>query len=195
MLDHLVYTVPDLSRAIASFTAAGLPPTPGGRHPERGTHNALLRLGLRSYLELLAVDPDTDIPPPRWMGIDLAGGISVISRWAVHAGAVQYSGEALQSGSRRLADGQLLRWRLSDPGTHPAVDVVPFVIDWSASGTHPADRLPDLGLALESLTLEHPDPAAVNDRLLRMGLPQKAIRGAAPRIGAVLRGPQGKLNL
>ncbi|THH37585.1 VOC family protein [Neolewinella litorea] len=193
MLDHLVYVVPDLDSAIDRFTAAGYPPAPGGRHSDRGTYNALLRLGPRSYLELLAVDPETTVAPPRWMGIDLVEG-PAITRWAVHAGAVNFPG-ALYGGSRQLADGRTLRWRLSDPGVRPAVDVVPFVIEWNGSDFHPAERLPDHGLRLQTLQLEHPRPAAVNTSLERMGLPQKAIRGAAPKIGAVLRGPQGTLHL
>ena len=192
MLDHLVYLVPDLPRAVARFTALGLPPSPGGRHPDRGTHNALLRLGPRSYLELLAVDPHTRVAAPRWMGIDLPGG-DRISRWATSAGEIP-AGPSVRAGSRILADGRTLRWQLTDPGTTPATDVVPFLIDWN-DGPHPAEGLPDLGLRLHELRLIHPDPAAVNGRLNRMGIPQKAIRGPAPKIEAVIRGPEQELVL
>ena len=192
MLDHLVYLVPDLPQAVERFTALGLPPTPGGRHPDRGTHNALLRLGPRSYLELLAPDPRSTVAPPRWMGIDLPGGTR-ISRWAASAGAIP-SGERVQSGSRRLPDGRTLRWSLTDPGTTPSTDVIPFLIDWG-NGPHPADDLPDMGLRLHELRLYHPDPDAVNRELERMGIPQKAVRGPAPKLEAVIRGPDRELIL
>ncbi len=193
MLDHLVYVVPDLPAAVDRFTRSGYPPEPGGRHATRGTYNALLRLGNMSYLELLAIDPATSVPPPRWMGVDLVHEAQ-LTRWAVHAGAGVDPG-AMESGSRQLASGKTLRWRLTDPGVAPAVNVVPFVIDWSESGAHPADNLPDLGLQLEEIRLVHPYPETVNRELSRLGVPQKAIRGAAPKIEAVLRGPNGKLHL
>ena len=193
MFDHLVYLVPDLPTAVTRFTALGLPPAPGGRHLTRGTHNALLRLGHRQYLELLAVDPQTALPPPRWMGIDL-GATPRISRWAASAGEMN-DGREISAGSRQLPDGRTLRWTLSDPGTEPAVDVLPFLIDWGTDGPHPADDLPDLGLSLRELRLYHPEPDRINERLQRLGLLQKAIRGPAPKIEAVIRGPKQELIL
>ena len=193
MLDHLVYVVHDLPAAVAKFTAAGYPPSVGGHHTERGTYNALLRLGDMSYLELLAIDPHTEVPAPRWMGADLVQEPG-ITRWAVHAGAVS-DRRPMMAGSRRLADGRTLRWQLTDPGVEPAIDLIPFTIDWSDSEAHPANDLPDLGLSVEHLLLWHPDPESVNARLSAMGLPQTAVRGAAPKIEAVLRGPKGKMQL
>ncbi len=193
MFDHLVYLVPDLAAAVDRFTSLGMPPSPGGRHLSRGTHNAILRLGNRRYLELLAIDPHTEISPPRWMGIDLAQE-TCISRWAASAGAIN-DGRPVESGSRQLPDGRTLRWRLTDPGTVPAVSVVPFLIDWGSKGPHPADDLPDLGLRLEKLTLYHPEPRIINEELRRLGLSQKAIRGPAPKIEAVIRGPEKEIVL
>ena len=36
----------------------GVAPQPGGKHVAMGTHNALLRLGERVYLEIIAIDPE-----------------------------------------------------------------------------------------------------------------------------------------
>ncbi|PPK84663.1 glyoxalase-like protein [Neolewinella xylanilytica] len=193
MLDHLVYLVPDLPAAVTRFTALGYPPSPGGRHLSRGTYNALLRLGNRQYLELLAVDPVTDIPPPRWMGVDRTTK-SRISRWAASAGAI-HDGRPVVSGSRELPGGTTLRWTLTDPGTDPPVAVLPFLIDWGTDGLHPADGLPDLGLQLGALRLYHPAPDGINAELAALGLPQKVIRGPAPKIEAVIRGPKGEFTL
>ncbi|WP_116128075.1 VOC family protein [Lewinella sp. IMCC34183] len=200
MLDHLVYVVADLSIAVDRFSKLGYPPVIGGRHPARGTHNALLRLGDRSYLELLAVDPATSVPPPRWMGIDLVDA-PVLSRWALHAGAeivrmaeLLGSGTEVQAGSRDRPDGETLSWRLTDPGPEPAVSVLPFLIDWGgAEAPHPADTLPDLGLYLTELRLFHPAPDRVNPVLHALGSPFLAHPGDTDRIEAVFTGPAGRL--
>ncbi|MGB3799770.1 MAG: VOC family protein [Lewinella sp.] len=193
MFDHLVYLIDDLPATVAQFARLGVPTSPGGRHLSRGTHNALLRLGERQYLELLAVDPATHISPPRWMGIDL-GNLPRISRWAASAGKMP-DGQPLQSGQRDLPNGQTLKWKLTDPGSQPAISILPFLIDWGADGPHPADSLPDLGFYLDELRLIHPDPATINRQLQRLELPQRAIRGPSPKIEAVIRGPETELIL
>lgn len=200
MLDHLVYAVPDLAAAVADFTARGYPPSPGGRHRERGTHNALLRLGPRNYLELLAVDPDTAVPPPRWMGVDLIAEAQ-LTRWARSAGATITREAGLlnavvQAGSRELGDGRTLRWRLTDPGSSPAVAVVPFLIDWGGpDAPHPTDDLPDLGLRLTALRLTHPDPPAVTAVLRALGEEPAVYAGPRPALHATLSGPRGTIEL
>ena len=194
MLDHLVYLVHNLGAAVAQLATQGLSFSPGGRHTTRGTHNALLRLGPRSYLELLAIDPTTSIPAPRWMGIDL-GTLPRLSRWAVHAGAESFPAHDWQAGSRQLPDGRLLRWQLTDPGTAPATVVRPFLIDWSESAAHPAETLPEVGVELVELRLFCPDTKAVNTQLKQYSVPWRAVSAAEPSIEATLRGPQGLVQL
>ncbi len=194
MLDHLVYVVADLEAAVAHFASLGLPFSPGGRHVTHGTHNALLRLGPRSYLEVLAVDPGTHIPPPRWMGIDL-GTLPRLSRWAVHAGATSFAEHDWQTGTRELPDGRQLRWQLTDPGKALATVVRPFLIDWSDSPTHPADTLPEVRVELVELRLSCPDAEAVNTDLARYGVAWRAVLATEPKIEATLRGPRGTVTL
>ena len=65
-LDHLVLAAATLADGIdyvASLT--GTAPVAGGKHAAMGTHNALLRLGGETYLEIIAVDPDGTKPARR----------------------------------------------------------------------------------------------------------------------------------
>lgn len=62
-VDHLVVAAAGLDAGAAWLEAhLGAPLAPGGRHAAMGTHNRLLRLGPRLYLELIAIDPDAARP-------------------------------------------------------------------------------------------------------------------------------------
>lgn len=59
LLDHVIVVVPSLAEGVAAFTEAGFTVTPGGRHAELPTENALVPFADGTYLELLAArDPD-----------------------------------------------------------------------------------------------------------------------------------------
>ena len=65
-LDHLIVAAATLEQAEAFITErTGATPLRGGKHVAMGTHNSLLRLGERIYLELIAIDPDAPAPGRR----------------------------------------------------------------------------------------------------------------------------------
>jgi catechol 2,3-dioxygenase-like lactoylglutathione lyase family enzyme len=53
-IDHLMICVPDLARATDTYRRLGFNVQPGGVHPGKGTHNAIM-LNDEDYLELLAI--------------------------------------------------------------------------------------------------------------------------------------------
>ena len=77
VLDHLAVVAPSLAAGVAHVRESlGLAMGPGGRHPEMGTHNRLLRLGDDVFLEVIAVDPEAAPPPHRrWFGLDDAEAV------------------------------------------------------------------------------------------------------------------------
>lgn len=63
-LDHVVIAVRDLDMALANFRGLGFTVQPGGRHPGRTSHNALIVFGDGAYIELIAWTAPA--PQERW---------------------------------------------------------------------------------------------------------------------------------
>jgi hypothetical protein len=182
-VDHLVVVARDLAQGVAwCESTLGVTPAPGGKHPLMGTHNRLVALdGQRSYLEIIAIDPDA--PPPgrsRWFGMDRLADtvrdtprlVHVVvrstnldmHRWGLVAAGCN-PGTTL-SAQRETPHG-LLRWRIvvPDDGALRAGGALPTLIEWD--GSHPAETLPPSGVALERLTLRGLPPAAADVLRLR----------------------------
>src|SRR5713226_9790753 len=95
LLDHILLGCNDLDRGISLVEErTGVRATFGGVHPGRGTQNALLSLGERRYLEIIAPDPKQtsvqqfavikELTTPRLIG------------WAVHPGNIDAFGKKLR---------------------------------------------------------------------------------------------------
>lgn len=181
-------------------------PQPGGKHTLMGTHNALLSLGPRFYLEVIAVDPEATAPGrPRWFDLDeprmkanLAEGPALV-HWVARTRDI---GEAH---ARMPALGDVLpmargdfRWQITVPpdGHRPGRGLVPTLIQWSGM-KHPTDLLPDSGLRLVAIAGEHPEPASVRAQLGTLGLSDtfKVTYGKSPRVAAMIRTNAGVATL
>ena len=203
MIDHIVYGVLDLEAGIADLERLlGIRAAVGGRHPGRGTHNALLGLGGPSYLEIIARDPDQDLPPgPLPFALETLTEARLVG-WAIRARGIDaFVEEVRRSGydpgpvtemSRLRPDGVLLRWSLARDAPDRSF-LVPFVIDWLDTA-HPAESAPT-GVTLGRLSAVHPDPDSVRPALEALGAGITVAEGAEPALVAVLDTPRGRVEL
>ena len=206
--DHLIVAATSIELG-ADWIASklGARPQPGGRHVTMGTHNALLRLGPRVYLEIIAIDPGSRAPTrARWFDLDeprmratLAEGPALI-HWVVRSRDIEADALRCPEALGAITPMQRgdLAWRLTipDDGHLPARGVVPTLIEWS-DNRHPTDRMPDAGLEIVTLAAEHPDPAPVRAALGALALSDtlKVSYGRTPRLAAMLRTPRGTVTL
>jgi hypothetical protein len=201
-IDHLAVAATSLDgRELDDFLGVTL--SPGGRHARMGTHNRLLRLGSGTYLELIAIDPDAATPGrARWFDLDdpamrarLASGPRLV-HWVVRVDTTELPPLPIDVGAWEAFQRGDLSWQLTvrPDGTLPAGGVVPSLICW-AGPAHPAARLPDLGVTLEALELEHPRAADVQRQLDTLGLGERCSAGPVPRLTVHLRTPRGTRTL
>jgi hypothetical protein len=197
-IDHLVYACPDLDAAVAEITRlTGVRPRRGGQHPGLGTHNALLSLGDRTYLEIIAPDPDqpgTGRQQP--FGLDHLAAPALRS-WAAAPrdldAAVRRArtegfdyGDIVTRHRRTPGDGEL-SWRMTTYPNDGAVAVIPFLIDWGPA-RHPAQTAPP-GLRLTEFSILAPDPQQVIRQLRAASIDLPVEQADVPALRAVLAGP------
>lgn len=202
LIDHLIYAAPDLAAATADMEDRyGVRAQAGGRHVGLGTHNALLALGPRTYLEIIAPDPGQPAPgTPRPLGVDgVSSGRLVgwalacddIDRAVAEARRRGYDPGEVSDGERVGPAGTVLRWRASFDAL--ADGLVPFLICWGDT-EHPARSAPP-GLILKSLHIEHPDPLSLAPLLAALGAGVEVRPATAPALVAHLSGPGGRKTL
>lgn len=206
-LDHLVVACATLEQADRWLRErTGVASVAGGSHPGWGTHNRVLRIGARTYLELIAVDPSQAQPAiPRPFGLD---DPTVRARIALRPRLVHFvcrvpaldapeaPGERIEAMTRGA-----WTWRIAMPvdaasAVHRWSDAQrlrPTRIAWPGGARperHPADALAASGVSLLALRLVVPDPGAIE-----RGLPDDrrivVARGALPALGAELQTPNG----
>jgi hypothetical protein len=199
--DHILFGCPDLDAGIKLLEErTGVRAVFGGVHPGRGTRNALLALGKRQYLEIIAPDPAQATADERGAEVRKLTGPRVIS-WAVHTEDIGAAKRAAEEnglklmgpapGSRQRPDGKLLRWQAL--GVVTADTLIPFYIQWSADSPHPSADLPAAG-SVSSLVFESPQPEETRDTLHKMGI-EADVRRGEPRIRLVLATAKGRVEI
>ena len=203
MLDHILLGCHDLQRGIDfAEQHTGVRAAFGGVHPGRGTQNALLSLGTRRYLEIIAPDLQQNAAG------ELASMLKKLTEprlvgWAAHPGDIQVFAADLAKagiiaegptpGSRKRPDGNVLRWKtlnLKDD----ANGLLPFFIEWSADSPHPSADAPS-GCQLLRFELLTPEPAALAKTSAKVMLAAPIAKGSSPQLHAVISGPKGQLDI
>jgi hypothetical protein len=202
LLDHILLGCNDLDRGVDFvYQRAGVRAAFGGVHPGRGTRNALLSLGERRYLEIIAPDPDQpDAKEPLALHLRKLSGPQIVG-WAAHpddlgsfAKRLREAGVAFEGptpGSRKRPDGRVLQWQTLTLKDNPSW-LLPFLIEWSADSLHPSADAP-AGCHLirfEAVTPE-PDKLAKTTALLLLDVP--IIKDKKPQLRATIAGPRGEL--
>jgi hypothetical protein len=204
-LDHLAIVAPTLDLGgVYVREALGIDMPAGGKHPEMGTHNLLLRLGSSVFLEVIAVDPSAPVPVrPRWFGLDDHEAIRAawdegrrLRAWVARTddldGVLARFGDVL--GRKTPVSRGDRRWSFAvlPDGSLPAGGALPPVIDWGSRGC-PAPDMPDLGARLVSFEIEHPDPASLVRLYEELDVvdPPRVRKGEQVRLRAMIDAPSG----
>ncbi|WP_338818593.1 VOC family protein [Acidovorax temperans] len=130
-LDHIVIAVADLDRAMADYRALGFQVLPGGQHPGRTSHNALVVFADGTYLELIAWRAPA--PEERWYRTLSAHGEGLVDYALLPPDTAEALAQAQARGLHTLTgpldggrlrpDGAQLRWQTA---RHATPDV-PFL--------------------------------------------------------------------
>lgn len=201
-LDHLILGASDLNRAIDFVEQrTGVRAVLGGVHPGRGTHNALLSLGARCYLEILAPDPQqqrltwfpvlSQLSQPRLLGwMAHAEDLSSLAERLRHSGVAC---DDPRESSRQCPDGRTLQWKLVRL-TDSADGLLPMLIEWGPGSSHPAADAPS-GCELTQLEVSSPNPDKLQRILHILGIDLTVSRANYPQLRARIAGPTGTLEL
>lgn len=202
VLDHILLGCSDLERGIAFVEEhTGVRAAFGGVHPGRGTQNALLSLGTRRYLEIIAPDPKqsnvgqysviTKLEEPRLIGWAAHEDNLDISAIMLRHEGIEFDGP--QPGSRQRPDGKVLHWkalRLKDD--HGGL--LPFFIEWSKDSVHPSEDAPKGCLLTRfEATTNQTEDLLVLARRVHVDLPISTGKEASLR--AAIAGPKGEFTI
>jgi hypothetical protein len=199
--DHLLWGAADLAAGIADlFERTGVRATPGGQHPDLGTHNAIASLGGKRFLEVIAPDPRLK---PGAVARQLAGvAAPTLIMWAARTSsaaetAARAHSEGYQTavveGRRERPDGAVVRWTNVFISGHGGGTLVPLFIEWHGDAHPSEDGAP--GLRLHALRAETPEVEGLRAVLEALDVRLPVHKGPTARLVAVLDTPRGRVEL
>lgn len=206
-IDHIAITAPSLEMGAEYVKQKlGVSPQAGGEHPRMGTHNRLLKLGDRCYLEVIAVNPEAPEPDrPRWFQLDRPDPFRPVrlAAWIARTDDIRAAATAspIPLGEIEAMHRGRLHWLITIPsdGSLPLQGIAPMLIQWP-DAMHPAAMLPESGCALVRLKGFHPEAGKVMRTLDAIGFEGdfqvfELPPGRAPCLVAHIRTPAGLRQL
>ena len=195
-IDHIILGINDLDKGIAQFKElTGIEPVFGGVHPNSFTHNALVALDGKVYIEIMAPRPDAEEVPDYFRNLEKLTPID----WAVRTLNANKTKQKLKSagfissdskdGSRAKPDGTLLSWTTFGIVDH---DEFPFFIEWGASTAHPSSTSPT-GCTFQSLNITTPDDEVINKLNAELKLGLTVTQGIRQQLQLTIDAPKGKI--
>lgn len=192
-LDHIVVGIRNLTEGVAQFERlTGVKAGAGGRHPGRGTENALVSLGGGSYIEILAPQAGAALSPQdqplrnleRLTILDWAVSVPEVDGAVAALKSAGFSASPAQPGARLTPAGERLDWTIfglrdTDLGA------APFFIRWSPNTRHPSTTAP-AGCELDRLVVQDPASDMLATAMKALDVPSVTIAKGALRIEATI---------
>ena len=205
-LDHLVIAAPTLHVGVEWIERLfGVRMNPGGKHPRMGTHNAVLKIGDRQYLEVIAIDPDQPAPNrERWFGLDHSDSSAqpAFITWVARTSSIQSAVHMLpwSLSSIETMNRGTLEWSITIPKHNDwkVQSHLPLLIQWGDE-RHPTDQLPEASVRLIALRIEDPNPDQIRSQFRQMKfencLCQFEVHAGPPQLKAEFETPRGRVLL
>ncbi len=209
-LDHIIWACADLERGSRQFEAlTGIRPRYGGVHASGLTHNALVGLGNRCYLEILAPAAPPGPGDDEWSRLARRMDEPQILTYCLRSPrplaelatafqALGWQNSVVASNGRTTPEGVQLRWQWLAPAAAPFGLAFPFFIDWLDS-PHPGETLglvqPQSGIFLLNFAVGHPQPAELRRTLEGIGSTVETFKADAVQLRLQLQTPRGAVSL
>jgi hypothetical protein len=215
-VDHLVVIAKSLDQGVRwCEDTLGISPGPGGQHPLMGTHNRLFKIASaqypQAYFEIIAIDPLAPQPNRRrWFDMDEASQqelvndspqlLHFVARVARISDSVAAWHEleidrgAIVQASRPTSGG-LLQWQISvrDDGQRLFDGGLPTLIEWGQ--THPTTAMPEMGIELRALQINHPQAPVLSAAFKAIGLHGVRVQSGPAQLIASLSTPRGEIEI
>jgi len=175
-MDHMTIIAPSLELGVEYVRQTlGVSPQFGGEHPRMGTHNCLLKLGEKFYLEVISINPNAPQPNrPRWFQLDEPDSSQPIclATWIARTNDIYAASTAspIPLGEVEPMSRGQMNWLITLPadGRLPLHGIAPALIQWSTR-IQPAATLQESGCRLVRLEGFHPEAETVISVLESIG--------------------------
>ncbi|MDP7609692.1 MAG: VOC family protein [Candidatus Marinimicrobia bacterium] len=212
-IDHIVIGIHDLEKGIASIEdLTGVKPVYGGAHPSLGTHNALISLGNRTYLEILAPNPDAFMNWLSWLTdframylrkmlfrIDnlkpflWAVGSYDLHTTAAHMSDIDLTVSKPKAGRRKKPNGELLNWQTVSFAQGMTTEL-PFFIRWDNLVNSPAKNSPK-GCKLTQLSVYTRNLTDLKNIVRKLNIPINIQEAKKTSLVIELKCPKGRVKI